>query len=429
MNYEEALSYIHSMPTFPGVPDFNRTKILMEYLGHPEERLKYVHIAGTNGKGSTAAFTAGILDKAGYNVGLFTSPYIERFTERIRIGKFEISEDELTMITEMVVPAVEAIKEDGLTPPTEFDVLTAIALIWFREMGCNIVVLEVGMGGRLDSTNVIPAPEVAAITSISMDHMAVLGNSLEEIAGEKAGIIKKGSSVLLYPQGEAVTRVVEEASAKAGAQLFKCPLPDESDVQVSVDSQTFILEGEKYEIGLNGAHQRLNAAMAVGIIKLLRDKGWDIPEEAVKAGLKETHWPGRFEVLKKEPYFIIDGGHNEDGVRSLVSSLNLYFPGKKLIFIFGVLADKEYEKMTELILPMAGRIFTVTPPNQRALSSKELAHFIKDRLPGTQNDPSVISCSDIRAAVNSALDTADKDSVICAFGSLYYIGIVRSLFI
>lgn len=439
MTYNEALDYIHSMPVFSGSIDFEKTKVLMEYLGFPQHKLKVIHIAGTNGKGSTAAFISTILREAGYSVGLYTSPYIERFTERIKIDGFEISEDELAVITESVKTAVNEIKADNKPLPTEFDVITAIAFIWFREMGVNIVVLETGMGGRLDSTNVVDPPELAVITSISYDHMAILGNTLPEIASEKAGIIKPQSDVLLYPQPDDVYSVFEKKCHSENARLHNCilgtPLNSESDclkqfmsIDLSAAEDTMIktqFDGDNLGISLLGTHQIKNASMAVNAAAILRNKGWDIPDDAIRNGLKNTAWCGRFEILRRDPVFLIDGGHNEEGVESLVGSIKDLFPNKKIIFIFGVLADKNYNKMTELILPLSARIFTVTVTNPRALLSSDLAEAIKNS-PEYDNIP-VIPCSDISAAVNASLDLAEPDDIICAFGSLYYIGIVRRM--
>ena len=439
MTYTEALNYIHSMPAFTGTIDFEKTKILMEYLDRPQDRLKVVHIAGTNGKGSTAAFISSILIEAGYRVGLYTSPYIERFTERIKINDQEISQDELAEITGTVRVAVEKIKADGRPVPTEFDVITAIAFIWFGEKSSDIVVLETGMGGRLDSTNAVPSPELAVITSISYDHMAVLGNTLPEIAYEKAGIIKPGTDVLLYPQRDEVYPVFEKKCRIENARLHKCILGTSGSIAASPEGQymdidlasaddTAIRTDFKHtmlEIPLLGAHQINNASMAVNTAAILRNKGWNISDEAIISGLKKTRWNGRFEILKKKPFFLIDGGHNAEGIESLANSLKTIFPGKKVIFIFGVLADKDYGKMINTILPLASRIFTVTVPNPRALSASDLAKAINSA-PGSEGVP-VIPCSDISAAVNASLDLASPDDVICAFGSLYYIGIVRGL--
>ena len=439
MTYEETLEYIHSLPVFSGTIDFDKTKILMEYLGFPYEKLKVIHIAGTNGKGSTAAFISRILMEAGYSVGLYTSPYLEHFTERIKIDDFEISEDELATITEIVQSAVEEIKADNKPLPTEFDVITAIAFIWFREMGTDIVVLETGMGGRLDSTNVIDTPELAMITSISYDHMAILGNTLTEIASEKAGIIKPGADVLLYPQSDEVYDVFKQKCDTCGARLHNCVIGAPSLSAVPQDSQLMEIDlsasddaairtsfNEKaLEIFLLGAHQIKNASMAINAAAILRNKGWNITDSAIINGLKNARWKGRFEVLKKNPVFLIDGGHNKEGVESLTSSIKSIFPGKKIIFIFGVLADKDYPRMIELILPLALRIFTVTVPNPRTLPAAELAEAIKSH--SEYNGVPVVPCSDISAAVNASLDFASSDDVVCAFGSLYYIGLVRGL--
>ena len=439
MTFDEALEYIHSLPVFSGTIDFEKTRILMEYLGRPQDGLKVIHIAGTNGKGSTAAFISNILIEAGYKVGLYTSPYIQRFTERIKINNEEIPETELAGITETVKTVVERIKADGKPLPTEFDVITAIAFIWFNKADADAVVLETGMGGRLDSTNVVLSPELAVITSISYDHMAVLGNTLPEIAYEKAGIIKPGTDVLLYPQANEVYSVFENKCKTEGARLHNCipgspgsrpatPEGQYMDIDLSSAEDPYLKTGfsqKALEIPLLGAHQIMNASMAVNAAAILRNKGRNISDEAIINGLKKTRWEGRFEILRKEPYFVIDGGHNAEGIESLSSSIKSIFPKKKIIFIFGVLSDKDYNTMIDTILPLASRIFTITVPNPRALPAANLADAIK-AASGYSGTP-VIPCSDISAAVNASLDLASPDDVICAFGSLYYIGIVREM--
>ncbi len=440
MTYEEALEYIHSLPTFSGTIDFEKTNILMEYLGSPQKDLKCIHIAGTNGKGSTAAFISRILMEAGFKVGLYTSPYIERFTERIRIGDTEINEAQLTELTKHVSTVIKRIREASLPLPTEFDVITAIAFLWFRKMGTDIAVIETGMGGRLDSTNVIISPELCVITSISFDHMAVLGNTLPEIAYEKAGIIKEGSDVLLYPQSPEVYEVFEKKCKEMHAGLHDCVLGTPGGLLSGMEGQLMDIDlsasddpalhsgfkGRGLTVSLIGPHQINNASMALNASVLLRSRGWDIPDSAILAGLSHTIWAGRFEILQKHPFFIIDGGHNADGVEKLASSLKACFPGKKIIFIFGVLEDKDYPEMTGMILPLAKTVFTVTVPNPRTLSAAGLASHIKNSM---KEAIPVIPCADISAAVSAARDLASPDDVICAFGSLYYIGIVRSLFI
>ena len=441
MTYTDALNYIHSMPAFTGTIDFEKTKVLMEYLGQPQDRLKVIHIAGTNGKGSTAAFINSILIKAGYRVGLYTSPYIERFTERIKTVNCEISQNELADITATVRAAVEKIKADGRPVPTEFDVITAIAFIWFDQKKTDIVVLETGMGGRLDSTNVVASPELEIITSISYDHMAVLGNTLPEIAYEKAGIIKPGTDVLLYPQNKDVYSVFEEKCASENARLHDCIIGRPGPQGASPDGQFMDIDLSDAEdpalktnfkqsalqIPLLGTHQLKNASMAINAAAILRNKGWNISNEAIVEGVRQTRWNGRFEILRRAPFFLIDGGHNTEGIESLVTSIRTIFPGQKIIFIFGVLADKAYQKMIEIILPLSQRIFTITVPNPRALPAAELAEAIRSA-PDYSGQP-VIPCSDISAAVNASLDLASSEDVICAFGSLYYIGIVRGLLV
>ncbi len=438
MTYNEALGFIHSLPVFSGTIDFEKTRILMEHLGSPQNGMKYIHIAGTNGKGSFAAFMGSILSEAGFRVGIYTSPFIERFTERIRLGAEEIPEDELVQMTETVKQTVGEIAAASLPLPTEFDVITAIAFLWFKKRQADIIVLETGMGGRLDSTNVIPSPELAVITSISFDHTAVLGDTLPKIANEKAGIIKPGTDVLLYPQNPDVRKAFENrcssvgavlhdpvmgrstASSEPGLQCMDLNLKESNDPAIRCD-----LNGKGLALSLMGDYQIPNASMAVNASAILRYKGWQIPDDAILQGLRHTRWPARFELLHTDPVVIADGGHNADGVEKLVLSLESSYPGKKIIYIFGVLSDKDYSRMISTILPSAGIIFTVTVPNPRSLTASDLADAIRKQ---AGSELKVIPCSDIPAAINAAFDISSKEDVICAFGSLYYIGHVRKYF-
>lgn len=435
MTYQEFMNYLAQMPSFSpqqiqaGKDPFNLDNIttLLTLLGNPHEKLKYIHIAGTNGKGSTSAFLNQILIESGYKVGIFTSPFVERFTEQIRINNQEIANENLARIATKVCEMVEQMKSKGMSLPSEFEIICSIAFLYFLEECCDIVILETGLGGRLDATNVIPAPLLAMITSISLDHTQVLGNTLEQIAMEKAGIIKPGCEVLLYPQCAEVEKVFEITCASQNVILHKAFLPQEAK-HYDLSGQTFDLHSDhdswsfdNLSITLLGHYQIHNASMAVNAAMLLRRKGYNISDKQIYLGLEHTKWIGRFELIRKNPAIIIDGSHNEDGVTMLCESLRRYFPEKKFFFITGVLADKAYDKMMLPIIPLAKKFFTITPPSPRALSSDKLATFL------TSHSAESMPCESIKNAIQACLEEASKDDVICIFGSLYFLGEVRHL--
>jgi dihydrofolate synthase/folylpolyglutamate synthase len=385
-------------------------------LGNPEKNLKFIHIAGTNGKGSTAAMLANILKEAGYKTGLYTSPYIHNFNERIQINGVPISNRALEQMTERIRPIADNMQDH----PTEFELVTAIALEHFNETACDIVVFEVGMGGRLDSTNVIETPEVAVITAIGLDHTAELGDTVEKIAAEKAGIIKPKGTVVTFQQQESVMNVFRDKCAAQNAKLVLAEMDKLKPVRQSLDGQTFDCGNLKgLELPLLGAHQLLNASLALAAIDELKKRGWKIPETAVRDGLRTVRWPGRFEVMRKNPVFVVDGAHNPHGVESAVKSLNMLFPQQKITFLIGVLADKDYGESLKLLVPVAKRFFTVTPGIYRALPAKELAAHIQ------AHGAEAIVCETIGRGGRLAIDTAEAGDVICARGSLYMVGAVR----
>ena len=415
---DEVLGFIHSTSWMGIDPGLSRIEELMGLLGNPEKKLKFIHIAGTNGKGSTAAMLASVLTEAGYKTGLYTSPQIQHFGERMQVNGVPIPDDDLIKITNQVHAQIKTQKD----PTTVFETITAIALLYFYQQNCEIVVLEVGMGGRLDATNVIPTPEIAVITSIGLDHMEFLGDKVEKIAGEKAGIIKKNSIVICHPQHTSVEQVIRE---KCREQTASCTFVDENEIKLietTLDGQQFDFgEASRLAIPLLGKHQLRNAAVAFTVIETLRERGWEISDTALKTGFKKTTWPGRFEVMKKSPVFIVDGAHNAEGIQSAADNLSEMFPGKKPIFIFGVLRDKDYEKMIEILTPLAERFIIITPPDSRALPSEELAEILKQR--GLNATP----CSTIAQGVNLALEISGTEDIICALGSLTTVGELRNL--
>jgi dihydrofolate synthase/folylpolyglutamate synthase len=423
MTYEEALEYIHGTHKFGKKLGLHNIRMLLGLMGDPQKKLRFVHIAGTNGKGSTSAFIGSILEEAGYRTGIYTSPYIQRFTERIRIGSREISGPELAEIASLVRSKAEKMTAMGENHPTEFEIITAIAFEYFAREHCDIVVLEVGLGGRFDSTNVIDVPELAVITSISLDHTERLGNTLAEIAFEKAGIIKPGGDVLVYGQSAEAENVFEKACAERKASLFRTDFSDIEIVKFGIDGQEFSYKGfDSLKISLLGKHQTRNAALSVDAALLLKAKGYDISEADIRQGLANTTWPGRMEVLSKEPVFIIDGAHNPGAAEVLRQTLDDYFPGKPRTLIMGVAADKDYKTMMEIMLPGAQKLIAVTSLTDRALPAADLAVYAG------------CYCNDVRIsdtivdAIRISMEEAGADEIICAFGSLYYIGAVRDYF-
>ena len=563
----DAIEYINTPRWLTSRLGLERIRELLDRLGRPQDRLKFVHVAGTNGKGSTCAFTASILAEAGFKTGLFTSPYVETFHERIRVNGRNISDEDLTAATLRVRECAEAMETEGSEHPTEFELMTAVALVHFAHVGCDIVVLEVGLGGRLDSTNVIAAPEVAAIVSIALDHTNLLGNTLAEIAHEKAGIVKAGSTVVSWPQEPSAMEVVEDAARRVGdklvvpdfsllsvgkvtrgAALLSCgtaleheghtpcsdsprfaaelraehaphaqelqvgaeggstceagdpareapcsgsprcaaelraehvapaqklqvsssiddgfggrmprAVPHEpnvpsgtfvraqdclsmayahqtpmSQVESAVPMRQFFYRGREYATRLLGSYQPSNAAMAIEIAGALRERGWEIPDEAIARGIAETRWPARFEVLDQPagmPTVVIDGGHNPQGAGVLADSLRDVFPDKRPVFLVGILADKDYRSMLRAVAPLASTFVCVTPPNPRALDAADLAEAIRETCDELGVSATVKVAGDFDGAVSAARKIAGSEGLICAFGSLYSIADVKAAFL
>ncbi len=418
MTGQEAVALIHERAWTGRKPGLSRTFELLSRLGNPQDKLKFVHITGTNGKGSTAAMVSSILTCAGLRTGLYTSPHLWRFHERFQVNGEPISDQELGRLGELVLKA----GEDMTDPPTEFELMTALAMEYFLEEGCDIVVLEVGLGGRLDSTNVIPAPEAAVITNIGLEHTQELGNTRPLIAREKAGIIKTGCAAVLYHQSREVEQVVEEACGKAGVPLT-ITAPDTLVVQeTGREGQTFLYRGNgPYHISLLGRHQLYNASVALDIVAVLAQRGWKIEQQAIVQGLKQAVWPARMELAKRNPDILLDGGHNPQCMAALRTALEELYPDKKIIFLTGVLGDKDYPDMVGEMLPLAKCFVTITPDSPRALSAGELADYLRSR--GAQAVP----CDTTVQGLEKALKLAGPEDVVCACGSLYMIGEVRHL--
>ena len=419
MTYEEALSYIHSICWKGSKLGLDRTRELLGKLDGPQKELKFIHIAGTNGKGSTAAMLSSILEEAGYRVGLYTSPFINRFNERMQVNHQPIPDEELAALTEYVRPHADAMADS----PTEFELITALAMVWFARQKCDIVVLEVGMGGELDSTNIIDVPEAAVIAAMGLDHVKELGPTMADIARAKAGIIKEGGRVVSYGGNPEADEVIAAVCRARNASLCQ---PDFSAIvpgDFSLEGQTFSYKGWRgLRIPLVGAYQMNNAAVVLETVEALRQRGWNISDEAVRQGLADTRWPARFEVLRRDPVFIVDGGHNPHGIRATAESLRRLFPGRKITFVTGVMADKDVEHILGLIVPLADQFFTVRPDNPRAMDAGELARRIEAM------GAKATACASVRDGVDRAIQAEGPHGVACALGSLYMSGEVRSCF-
>ncbi len=431
MTYQEALAYIHSTCWKGSCPGLGRTCELCARLGNPQNSLRFIHVAGTNGKGSTSAMLASILEKAGYRVGLYTSPFILRFNERMRINGKDIPDEELAEITAAVRPHAESMADT----PTEFELITAISLVYFARHACDFVVFEVGMGGRLDSTNIIPPETVALsiITGIAMDHTAFLGDTPEQIAAEKAGIIKPGVPVVFGgihpPVGE--TSIPADAYAcatviRARAVAVGAPYNETDHSRLSVRSCDIL--GADFDFGnrrglhipLAGLYQPHNAATVLTAIDTLTGQGISVSETAVREGLAAVFWPGRFEILCRHPLIIADGGHNPEGINAAVASVARYFGEKKVYLLTGVMADKDYTHMIARMGEVAARAFCVRPANDRALDPLRYAEAF--RAVGIFAE----GYDTVAAGVHAGMEAARRDGMpLVCLGSLYMYGEVR----
>ena len=416
MTYEEAIAYIHGMYWRGSKLGLVRVTELCERLGNPQNQLKFIHVAGTNGKGSTCAMLSKILCAEGYRTGLFVSPFVDRFNERIQFNNEPIPDDDLAEIITEIEPVVNSMEN----LPTEFEVITAAAFLYYVKMKCDYVVLEVGLGGELDSTNVIETPLLAIITAIDYDHMHILGNTIEEIASAKAGIIKDGGSVLFYGEHHDALPVIEAACKKHGASLQVVDRSTLKEGSYDLHGQTFDYKDyQDLRLGLLGKYQMRNAATVIDAVELLRKQGIAISNEALRTGLRETVWPARFELLREDPPFFVDGGHNPHGVRGTVETYRRLFPEQKATVIMGMMRDKDVSQSIELLLPIAKAFYTVTPNNDRAMPSEELAGLI--RTFGAH----AASFSKVSDAVETA---ANGEGPVLAVGSLYMAGEVHEAF-
>ncbi|MCM1387348.1 MAG: bifunctional folylpolyglutamate synthase/dihydrofolate synthase [Bacillus sp. (in: Bacteria)] len=425
MNYKEAMQYVESMQRYGSVYGLENMRTLCGYLDHPQDKLKFVHIAGTNGKGSVLAYISTVLWTAGYKVGRYISPTIADYRERFQINGKMIPQAAFCRYLEQVKEAVERMEEETSAHPTIFEIETALAFLYFLDKKCDIVVLETGLGGRMDATNIIKNPVCTVFSSISMDHMAVLGKSLEEIAMQKAGIIKDSCPVVTCSQKPEVMQILKKAALQHGCTFTAVDMDNAGHIRYGIKKQSFSYKTKensiykKLEITMAGQYQIENAVLAVEALETLKKSGFAVSEKQLQKGLIQTEWPGRFQVIGQKPLFIADGAHNEDAALKLAQSIRFYFTNKRILYIIGMLADKEYDKVLELTSYLAEHMITVTPPrNARAMSAYELAQAARayhERVTVADSLQEAVELSYLLAG-------QDKDTVIIAFGSLSFLG-------
>ena len=419
MNYEEAMNFIQNTNKFGSVLGLDNIRELLERLGNPQDQLRVVHIAGTNGKGSTLAFLAGIFRESGYRAGRYVSPASFSYEERFRINEENISKKDLCFYMEKIKNVAEEMVKDGLSHPTMFEIETALSFLYFLDKKVDVVLLETGMGGRLDATNVVKKPIATVIASIGMDHMHFLGDTLEKIASEKAGIIKEGCPVISYDNTKEVNEVIKNKAKQMHAKVTFVNSAGIRVLQESLNGESFSYRSsdgrwyEKIEIPLLGRHQINNAALALETLNVIKNY-YCISDFQTEDGMRKTIWRGRIEILEREPMVICDGAHNPDGAKSLLSFLQNNFTNQRLIYIMGVLSDKDYEQMVQILAPAADKIYTVAPDNPRALSSRELCNCISKYHQNVEERQRLAEClSEVR-------QKAEKDDVIIICGTLSF---------
>ena len=411
MNYTEALEYIHSICWTFTKPGLERISALCEKLGNPQDELKFIHVAGTNGKGSFCSMIDSVLRAAGYKTGLFTSPYIKVFNERMQFCGENISNEDLADITEYVKPYADSMEDK----PTEFELITAIGFEYFKRKKCDVVILEAGMGGRLDSTNIIKSSLLSVITGISLDHTAFLGDTVEKIAAEKAGIIKENGDVLFGGNSKSVEEVIEAKAAEMNADYHFADKSSLDIVSSDLTGSTFNYFGYKeVNLPLLGLYQPWNAANVLCALEILKYKGFTVSEKAIREGFLAARWPARFEIISRDPLIIFDGAHNPEGIETAVRSIKRYFGNQKVCILTGVMKDKDYNYIAGKFAEISDRAFTITPDNPRALPAEEYAKVLEGvRIKATSY-----------ASVASALEDAKKyaketSTALLCLGSLY----------
>ena len=418
MDYQQSRAYIRDAEQYAGgAMDLINIKELMKRLGNPQDQLKYIHVAGTNGKGSVIAYLYTTLMKAGYHVGRYISPSVYSYREKIETEGKPISREEFAEQTTRVAAVIEEMTAEGLAHPTPFEIETAVAFLFFAEEKCDPVILEVGMGGITDATNLITTTERAVLVPISMDHQSFLGNTISEIAEKKAGIIKPGSSVVTIGQETEALEVIKKTGAEAGADVCVADVSEAEVLEADFTGQRFCYKGEEYTLSLAGSYQTENAVLALEALRILDERGYHTTLEQRKEGLWATRWNGRLTIIHKDPLFIVDGAHNPAAADMLEDSVRKYFKDRRLFFIMGVFKDKDYPYIIRKLCPYAEQILAIeTPDNPRALPAEELAKAIR---PYNAN---VRAEKNIPRAVEELFEMAGKDDVILSFGSLSFIG-------
>ena len=420
MTYDEALEYIHGISWTFCKPGLERTRDLCQRLGNPQKQLKFVHVAGTNGKGSFCSMLSSILTAAGYRVGLYTSPFVLRFNERMQVSGVPISDEKLAAVTEKVKPIADSMTDK----PTEFELITAIAFEFFREEEVDVVILECGMGGRLDSTNVIDAPILSVITGIELDHTAFLGDTIEKIATEKAGIIKHGSPVLYGDDDPSVLSIIKNKAQDVESDVYTVDKSSLFIRDMTLDGTIMDFRGvNDLRLPLLGMYQPTNCARVLMAVDILKSRGLDISDEAIRQGIAMAKWPARFEIIARDPITVFDGAHNPEGIVAAVKSIEHYFGRGGVVAVSGVLKDKDFEFIARELNKVCKKVFTITPDSPRALSSEEFAKCINN------TGGNAVATDSIGEALTKARKYAVSNglSVVC-LGSLYtYVDVIKHI--
>lgn len=421
MTFNEALDYIHSLLKFGIHPGLSRMDTLLQILGNPHKNIKCVHVAGTNGKGSTSTAISNVLIEAGYNVGLYTSPYVTDFLERVQYNGKPIDKELFSQCVEIIKPEIEKMSADG-AQITEFEALTATAFLCFSKLNVDVLVLEVGLGGRLDATNVIPTPLVNVITSLSLDHTGVLGDTIEQIAFEKCGTIKQGGTLVCsYGQTENAMNVIKTICDEKCNSVI---VPNKSSVSIKsqdIFGTHFIYNKQEYHISMSGTHQVQNMTTVIEAVNVLKNKGYNITEQNIKDGIKKTILPARVEVISKKPLVILDGGHNEDGAKAFYNAVKECFgSNKKLFVIAGMMNDKAVEESLKPLISKADKFVAVTPENPRAMKAEVLSEVAKKYC------HNVICCDNANSSLDLIRCEITENDMLFVVGSLYLAGEVRN---
>ncbi|MBN1623014.1 MAG: bifunctional folylpolyglutamate synthase/dihydrofolate synthase [Clostridia bacterium] len=421
MKYEEAIEFIEAASLFGSKLGLENIRYLLDLLGNPQDDIKFVHVAGTNGKGSVCSYITRVLMEAGYRTGLFTSPYLEKFTERIQVDLINIPDDKLIEYVVLLKEKIGIMIEAGQNHPTFFELNTAISMLYFRDMKCDIAVLETGLGGRLDSTNIIKDPIVSVITAIGLDHTAILGDTIPQIAYEKAGIIKPSRPVVVY--GDNPDEAIEVFRNFAGKINSSVIIADMDGISNIINTETGYSFDYKnihdIKISLLGRHQIKNAVTSLEALNVIGENGFNISEDDIKRGLEKTKWPGRVEILQIKPTILCDATHNPHGAAVLRKTLEERFDTREIVYVMGVMKDKDYNSMAALVLHDAKAVITVRPNWHRALDAAELLETVRIYCKNSYAGDT------IEEGLKKALEIAGSDGVICTFGSLYYIADVK----